>query len=215
MNRPRCIWLRVVVPYKVCPYRRRSRRLALAARSGASERRSRIEFGEIQNMAEQKLKVYLETSFVSYLTGGETDNARIASEQAYSRQWWSQERPKCDVFASVYTSAESEKGNSRMVDRRKRILEDVPQLDFDEDKVIDLAQKLLDGHALPTGEGTDALHIAVAAVTGMDVVLSWNCKHIANPHTLPKTRAIITKAGFPCPQVMTPKTFLENLNMEA
>ena len=166
-------------------------------------------------MAEQKLKVYLETSFVSYLTGGETDNARIASEQAYSRQWWSQERPKCDVFASVYTSAESEKGNSWMVDRRKRILEDVLQLDFDEDKVIDLAQKLLDGHALPTGEGTDALHIAVAAVTGMDVVLSWNCKHIANPHTLPKTRAIITKAGFPCPQVMTPKTFLENLNLEA
>ena len=28
-------------------------------------------------MAEQKLKVYLETSFVSYLTGGETDNARL------------------------------------------------------------------------------------------------------------------------------------------
>ena len=102
-----------------------------------------------------------------------------------------------------------------MVDRRKRILEDVPQLDFDEDKVIDLAQKLLDGHALPMGEGTGALHIAVAAVMGMDVVLSWNCKHIANPHTLPKTRAIITKAGFPCPQVMTPKTFLENLNLEA
>ena len=53
-------------------------------------------------MAEQKLKVYLETSFVSYLTGGETDNAKIASDQAYSRQWWSQERPKCDVLASVY-----------------------------------------------------------------------------------------------------------------
>ena len=34
-------------------------------------------------------------------------------------------------------------------------------------------------------------------------------------NTLPKTRAIITKAGFPCPQVMTPKTFLENLNLEA
>ena len=39
-------------------------------------------------MAEQKLRVYLETSFVSYLTGGETDNAKIASDQAYSRQCW-------------------------------------------------------------------------------------------------------------------------------
>lgn len=166
-------------------------------------------------MAEQKLKVYLETSFVSYLTGGETDNVRIASDQAYSRLWWAQERPKCDVFASVYTSAEAEKGGSQMVARRKQILESVPQLEFDEEKVIDLAQKLLDGQALPSGEGTDALHIAVAAVTGMDVVLSWNCKHIANPHTLPKTRSIVAGAGFQCPQVMTPKTFLENLNMEA
>lgn len=166
-------------------------------------------------MADPKLKVYLETSFVSYLTGGETDNAKIASDQAYSRRWWTQERLKCDVFASAYTVAESAKGSSEMVARRKRILEVVQQLAFDEDEVIGLAQKLLEGHALPAGEGVDALHIAVAAVTGMDVVLSWNCRHIANPHTLPKTRAILTKAGYPCPQVMTPKTFLENLDMEA
>ena len=166
-------------------------------------------------MAEQKLKVYLETSFVSYLTGGETDNARIASDQAYSRRWWAQERSKCEVYASAYTIAESAKGSHEMIARRKGILESVQQLVFDENEVIDLAQKLLEGHALPAGESVDALHIAVAAVTGMDVVLSWNCKHIANPHTLPKTRAILMKAGYPCPQVMTPKTFLENLDMEA
>ena len=165
-------------------------------------------------MAEQKLKVYLETSFVSYLTGGETDNARIASDQAHTRRWWVQERPNCEVFASTYTVAESVKGGSEMVARRKRVLEIVPQLVFDEDEVVELAEKLLEGHALPSGESMDALHIAVAAVTGMDVVLSWNCKHIANPHTLPKTRAILMKAGYPCPQVMTPKTFLENLDME-
>ena len=36
---------------------------------------------------ETKLKVYLETSFVSYLTGGLTTNAKIAADQAYTRQW--------------------------------------------------------------------------------------------------------------------------------
>ena len=62
---------------------------------------------------------------------------------------------------------------------------------------------------------SDALHIAAASVAGMDVLLTWNCRHMANPHTLPLTRDIITRAGYVCPAVMTPKTFLENINMEA
>ena len=49
----------------------------------------------------------------------------------------------------------------------------------------------------------------------MDVLLTWNCRHMANPHTLPLTRDIISRAGYVCPAVMTPKTFLENINMEA
>ena len=44
-----------------------------------------------------KLKVYLETSFVNYLTGRATSNVKIASEQAYTRQWWETEREKCDL----------------------------------------------------------------------------------------------------------------------
>ena len=41
---------------------------------------------------DQKLKVYLETSFVNYLTGRQTSNVKIASEQAYTRQWWKTEK---------------------------------------------------------------------------------------------------------------------------
>ena len=66
-----------------------------------------------------------------------------------------------------------------------------------------------------TDGSTANAKIAAAAVIGADVLLTWNCKHMANPHTLPKTRQIVTAAGYVCPQVMTPKTFLDNLNMEA
>jgi hypothetical protein len=41
---------------------------------------------------ESKLKVYLETSLVSYLTGNMTTNAKITSDQTYTRQRW-----KCEV----------------------------------------------------------------------------------------------------------------------
>lgn len=39
-----------------------------------------------------KLKVYVETSFVCYLTGDQTANAKIAADQAYTRQWWLEEK---------------------------------------------------------------------------------------------------------------------------
>ena len=163
----------------------------------------------------KKLRVYLETSFVSYLTGKETTNAKIASDQAHTRRWWEEERGKCEVFVSNFTLDESKDGNADQVKRRLDAIAGIPEVDFDRMKVAELATALIKGHALPEGETTDALHIAAASVAGMDVLLTWNCRHMANPHTLPLTRDIITRAGYVCPAVMTPKTFLENINMEA
>ena len=68
---------------------------------------------------DQKLKVYLETSFVNYLTGRQTSNVKIASEQAYTRQWWEIEKNRCDVFVSGYTINESEDGGPEYVKRRR------------------------------------------------------------------------------------------------
>lgn len=161
-----------------------------------------------------KLKVYLETSFVNYLTGRLTSNVKIASEQAYTRQWWETEREKCEVFVSGYTISESGDGGPEYVKRRMDVIKGVPVIMEDPEKVAELGSKLLNGHAVPEGEVTDAMHIASAAIAGMDVLLTWNCKHMANPHTLPKTRAIVAAAGYVCPAVMTPKTFIENTQLE-
>jgi len=161
-----------------------------------------------------KLKVYVETSFVCYLTGDQTVDAKIAADQAYTRQWWKDERPSCAVVASRFVFAEASVGKPDAVARRLEILKDLDFVQGDDDAVEALARQLIAGHALPEKETTDALHIAAAAMAGVDVLLTWNCRHMANPHTLPKTREILNRAGFICPQVMTPKTFLDNRNME-
>ena len=161
-----------------------------------------------------KLKVYLETSFVNYLTGRSTSNVKIASEQAYTRQWWETERGKCEVFVSGYTIAESESGGPEYVEKRMEAIKGVSVIREDAEKVAELGKKLLSGHAIPEGEVTDAMHIASAAIAGMDILLTWNCKHMANPHTLPKTRAIVSAAGYVCPAVMTPETFIKNTQLE-
>jgi len=46
--------------------------------------------------------------------------------------------------------------------------------------VLDLAEQFLERSNLPAKADIDAVHIAAATVHGMDYLLTWNCKHIAN-----------------------------------
>lgn len=63
--------------------------------------------------------------------------------------------------------------------------------------------------ALPQKAQADALHIAVAAVHHMDLLLTWNCRHIDNPVTKPVVRSICATMGFSCPEICTPLQLLE------
>ena len=164
--------------------------------------------------ASQKLKVYAETTFFSYLTGRLTMNRLVTYRQMLTRSWWSNVAPLCEVFVSQYVIAEAKDGDSEQADKRLSSIAGVSELDGFKPEVIELARKLIDGFAVPKTEGADALHIATAAYYGMDVLLTWNCKHMANPFTLPKTKKILEAAGFACPNVTTPERFMEDQENE-
>ena len=162
----------------------------------------------------QKLKVYLETSFVSYLTGRPTTREPIASWQAASRQWWAAVAPLCDLFVSGYVTKEARNGNADQVAQRMGIIRGIPELDIEPERIGEVADTLVCEHALPENETTDAYHIATAAFYDMDVLITWNCKHIANEFTLPKTYTLLSRMGMKCPVIITPKRFMEDGNYE-
>ena len=85
-------------------------------------------------------------------------------------------------------------------------------LDIEPVKIKEVATALIREHALPENETTDAYHIATAAYYGMDVLLTWNCKHIANEFTLPKTYNLLNGMGLKCPVILTPKRYMEDCN---
>ena len=159
-------------------------------------------------MPEKKLKVYCETSFWSYLNGRPTPLQHIAVKQAATLQWWQEIAPKCEVYISQHVNVEAKDGDPIRSQMREKSLEGMSRLDGLIPEVRQLAKTLLDVHAVPEKEVTDAAHIATASVYGMDVLLTWNCTHMANPVTLPKTAATIGKAGFNCPVIITPVDFL-------
>jgi len=54
----------------------------------------------------------------------------------------------------------------------------------------------------------DATHIALAAVHGMDYLLTWNCRHIDNAETKPIVRSVCTAHGYSCTEIRTPEELM-------
>ena len=159
--------------------------------------------------AKKRLKVYCETTFWSYLNGGRTPLSHIAVKQAFTRQWWQDIAPSCEIYVSQHVGNEAADGDPERAKMRQSSIATALFVDGLTDEVTALADVLLGSHAVPDKEITDALHIATASVYAMDVLLTWNCRHMANPVTLPKTSGIIVKAGYDCPIIITPQEFLE------
>lgn len=61
-----------------------------------------------------------------------------------------------------------------------------------------LAQSILPSHAR-----LDALHIAAAAFHTIEILLTWNCKHIANASSLPRVYRVLDELGLAVPLVCT------------
>jgi len=81
-------------------------------------------------------------------------------------------------------------------------------------EVRDLAKALVRLRALPPKAEADALHIALATVHRMDLLLTWNCRHIDNPVAKPVIRSVCASNGYPCPEICTPLEMLEALDHE-
>lgn len=72
-----------------------------------------------------------------------------------------------------------------------------------------LADYILTRAVLPSKAAADALHIALAAVTGMNFLITWNCTHIANGFVLQKVNALCRDSGYEPPVVCTPQELME------
>ncbi len=90
---------------------------------------------------------------------------------------------------------------------RMEILASVPRLSAlpQADEIIEL---LLRDGIIPPNATADAAHIALSIVHAMDFLLTWNCKHISNPHNFRRIERICARRGYACPVICTPEQLL-------
>lgn len=96
---------------------------------------------------------------------------------------------------------------SLIASRRLEIIRNLALLDLNQ-SVLDLAEQFLERSSLPTKADVDAVHIAVATVHGMDYLLTWNCKHIANAQIQRKLAEISFDLRYQLPILCTPYELL-------
>jgi hypothetical protein len=154
-----------------------------------------------------KPKAYVETSMVSYLTARTSEDLVLAAHQHITREWWAG-RGAFDLYVSQFVLDEASQGDSEAAARRLATLEEIALLEVTEDTTL-LAEELIAGGGLPQRARVDAFHVAVATVHGMDYLLSWNCKHIANATLRSRIEAICRAVGFEPPVICTPLELVE------
>jgi hypothetical protein len=153
-------------------------------------------------------KVYVESSVLSYLTSRFSRDLLVAANQQITRQWWENGRARFHLYTSQYVLDEISVGNAAAAAHRMAAATEMTVLSTN-DGVIVLAQSLLNAGALPKKAVVDALHVAVAATHKMDYLLTWNCKHIANPAMRPKIEKVCREMNLTPPIICTPEELME------
>ena len=152
--------------------------------------------------------VYLETSVVSYLTSRPRQNVTIAGHQNTTKFWWSTAAQRFDLFVSQLVVRECSGGDPEAAKDRLDSIASIPVLPITLD-AESLADALMQGHAIPSNQPRDALHIALAATHGVQYLVSWNFRHIVNASLRPAIEGICRASQYAPPILCTPEELLE------
>lgn len=145
-----------------------------------------------------KLRVYLDTSVFSA-----HEDERVPDRQADTREFWNH-LGQFAVTTSELAVAELRQTPSPEKRRRlEALLGDIIVHPLT-DEMRTLAHRYVDGGVFPASMYNDALHVAAAVLTGQDVLLSWNFKHLVNRRRRAQVNEINTLAGLPTVEIVAP-----------
>lgn len=131
----------------------------------------------------------------------------------WTRQWWAEFSSGYSLFSSAAVIAELSRGESDLVDDRIKLLERVRLLPITEE-VEEVARVYISKMIMPKDPQGDALHLAAASFHRADILLTWNCVHLANANKFDRIRLINFEIGLPMPILTTPLNLLSEGDSE-
>jgi hypothetical protein len=151
--------------------------------------------------------VYIETSVVSHATALPSSDPATAVLQDQAKRWMADQAAQYDLVTSQIVLAEARRGDPGAAKRRLAMLAKIPVLEENPDTNL-VADAILSRSLIPEAAKLDAMHVAAAALAGVQYLLTQNCRHIANAHVLPRLYRLLDDLGLPGLLIATPIEFL-------
>jgi predicted nucleic acid-binding protein len=153
----------------------------------------------------KRLKVYFDTSVISYL-----DQQDAPERMAETHRLW--ERVKAAAFDVVLSNVDFDELAKCAPEKRAILAGYLTQIQYEFVEVnadmLRIADKMVDLGILKQKSYEDCQHIAAAIVSGCDAVVSWNFKHIVNHNTMLGVKAITALEGRSDLLIYTPPALL-------
>ena len=150
------------------------------------------------------MRIYIESTIPSYVVARPARDLLQAARQQTSRDWWELKRHQHELFTSEIVLAEISEGEAAMAKQRLEVMRDnIKSLRLTDDTEA-LTRRILESGLLPLDADRDAAHIALATIYEMDILLSWNCRHIANASIQARLRRLAGQMGLALPVLCTP-----------
>ena len=115
--------------------------------------------------------VYLETTVVGTIASRDHPDPIMLARQLSTRRWWASASSRFDLRISDLVIVECSAGDPSAATERLQVVDGINVL-APTDVAEGLADALMNGKAVPTSEPRDAAHIALAAVHGMNYLVT-------------------------------------------
>ena len=152
--------------------------------------------------------IYVETTIPSFYTE-KRKGVEIEARRKWTREWWMKPKPGQRLVTSAVVLEELERiPDPSRRDESVALLRELEELDYvaeiEEIAAVYLQHKLMPAEALG-----DADHLALASFYNCDILVTWNCKHLANANKTGHIRRVNALLGLRTPLLVTPLELLE------
>ena len=150
------------------------------------------------------MRIYIESTIPSYVVARPARDLLQAARQQITRDWWDLHRHEHELFTSQVVLDEIAVGEAAMAQRRLELMAGISALELTA-AAESLAEQVLRSGLLPPNADGDAAHIALATTHAMEILLTWNCRHIANAAITGRLRRLMETQGHRLPEIYTPE----------
>ena len=155
----------------------------------------------------KKIKCYLDTTIFNFVFADSDPEKKGITVKFFN------DMPL--IAEGVYISDEVIREISRSPEPRKSQLEDLirktnPLLLGIDLETVELAERYIKEGIIPKKYRSDALHIAVSVINGMDVIVSWNFEHIVKLKTRVMVDGVNKLLGYHEIEICSPEEVVES-----